>query len=196
MKGYLIICYIDTEKISHSQKKCREIIDCITFADFFELQLTPLFKNNNEVDLLRFFVDDVQEFLNDPDFLFDDEYYDDDDEDDVDLIANLQDQQEEFDENKDIDTSYEDDHIVVYLQFVSSSSLFEDFKSISEDLDIPSCNEFFMLPYKLSCIDQMEIMKKLQEHESDEDLTKKVVLSVSQKKKLESIRRFQNRYRN
>ncbi len=184
MIGYLLICYVDTERVSHNQEIVHEIINYINYSDILAVEFTFLFKVN-EMDIpIEIFNNMVTDFFYDPAGIK--EYYDNEDE--------YEDEDEEFEEEES-NTIYEKDYTPLLLHFVSSRKMFDEFCKSSEDIDIPDCDEFYCLPFNISCLDQMEILKKIQQTETDTDLLDKAIKFNGEKSK-QSFRKIYDRYKN
>lgn len=186
MIGYLLICFVDTERVSHDQEIVRQITDLVNHADVIASEYTLLFKNDHFDSIIRHFKKDVFYFLNDPlDIYFNN---DEDVDDESDSFG-----EEDIDEQDDYE--YEEGYMPLYIHFVSSVELFKAFCDYANGLDIPNCEEHYCLVYNISCLDQMEILKKLQRPETDRDIMNKIVVSNGDKRE-RLFRRFNSRHKN
>ena len=177
MIGYLVLCYVDTEIVSHSKKNVDEIIDLINRSDIFTSEYTLLFKDNNFNSNVTNFMYSVPYFLNDPYGMFI--------EDEFDNYLGVE--QEKYE--------YPEDHMSLQVQFVSSQELYKAFYNRTHGFDIHNCKEFIVLGYTLSMLDQMEILKKLQMPQNDIDKMNKIVISTGDKRK-RLLREFNNGHKN
>lgn len=153
MIAHLILCYVDTQRISHSQKMVREITDYINYAQAFDHGFTFLFKEEDMESIIRGFDKKASSFLNDPLKM----YWDEEDE-------------------EESDFSYPPDFRSLYIQFVSSRDLFETFCAYARSMDTYNCDICYIYTCNISCLDQMEILKKLQEPQNDFDIVNKIIL--------------------
>jgi hypothetical protein len=170
----------------------RQITDLINEADIIESEYTLLFKNENFDSTVLNFKEGVTDFLNDPIGMYwDDEEYEDEE---MDEFERIQYEQEMLDSYEG-EFEYEKNYTPLYIHFVSSFDMFKAFCDYSNSLDIHNCEEFHCLTYDISCLDQMEILRKLQQPESDDDLLKKA-LKFKGEKQDRFIRKLLKRNRN
>jgi len=177
MIGYLLICYVDTQRVSHNQDLVHQITDLVNEADIISSAYTLLFKNDNFDCTVLNFKEDVTDFLNDPIGMYCEEEEEDEE---MDEFERNQKEQEMLDSG-DEEFQYEKNYIPLYIHFVSSVDMFKAFCDYSNGLDIHNCEEFHCLTYDISCLDQMEILKKLQQPEGDDDLLKKIIKNKGEK---------------
>ena len=177
MIGYLLICYVDTQRVSHNQDLVHQITDLVNEADIIASAYTLLFKNDNFDCTVLNFKEDVTDFLNDPIGMYCEEEEEDEE---MDEFERNQKEQEMLDSG-DEEFQYEKNYIPLYIHFVSSVDMFKAFCDYSNGLDIHNCEEFHCLTYDISCLDQMEILKKLQQPEGDDDLLKKIIKNKGEK---------------
>jgi hypothetical protein len=177
MIGYLLICYVDTQRVSHNQDLVHQITDLVNEADIISSAYTLLFKNDNFDCTVLNFKEDVTDFLNDPIGMYCEEEEEDEE---MDEFERNQKEQEMLDSG-DEEFQYEKNYIPLYIHFVSSVDMFKVFCDYSNGLDIHNCEEFHCLTYDISCLDQMEILKKLQQPEGDDDLLKKIIKNKGEK---------------
>jgi hypothetical protein len=177
MIGYLLICYVDTQRVSHNQNMVRQITDLINDADIIASEYTLLFKNNDFDCTIQNFKEGVTNFLNDPIGIYREDESDDEEMDDFERIQ----YEQKMLNNEDDIYQYEKDYIPLYIYFVSSMDIFKAFCDYSNGLDIHNCEEFHCLTYNISCLDQMEVLRKLQLPENDSDLLKKALKNKGEK---------------
>lgn len=147
MKAYLLICYVGIEIRPYNKRAINEIRSLIDLSNKVDCGFTLLLKENNIDEILKKFESDSTAFMNDP-------------------LGKY----EEQDEDKFEETNsyvYADDFVSVYIQFVSSLEFFDALKIYSDYFDNYNCEEEYMIPYKISYIDQIEILQKLQEQQTD-----------------------------
>lgn len=192
MIGYLLVCFVDTEVVSHNKKKVDEIISFINRSNIIAHDFTFLFKNNDFNTSVFNFQCYIPEFLNDPLYIEDEEWDEDEDLNEVEMLI----QQSKSEEEAEVPASpYEDDYISIFIQFVTSEELFKAFCDKSEKFDIYNCNEFYFYPYVISSLDQMEILRRIQRPQTDEDKIDEILLSKGKKRK-NLLRILNNRNKN
>lgn len=191
MKGYLLICFIETEKIYHNQKNVNEIINLINNCDVFESSYTDLFNESNN-DILTFnFSEQVSLFLDDPYGIFWEE--DEEDEEEYDLRNHIQQQ----DTQKTSNTfEYDQDFMSVYLYYVSCRELFKRFCAIAQELNVHNCTKIVTREYTLSCLEQTEIFKKLQKPKNSEDIVRKALYVKNKQKRRALFKKLHKKHLN
>lgn len=168
MIGYILLCYVDTQVVSHNKTVVNDIVHLINRADIVASEFTMLFKNDDFESIKSSFEDCVEEFMNDPLCILSDE-----DEDD-DLF--------EYYDDDDYRFQYGPEYKPLFLQFVTSWELFTSFLEKVKKLKAPGCQEVYIYTYSLSCLDQMELLRKLQSPANANDVMQRFVVSDREEK--------------
>ena len=181
MIGYLILCYVDTKKISHNKNIVEYICSLIGMADALLVDYTFLFRNDNLQDYFENIEDNMIDFFNNPIGIgtIDEEISE------IEAIkrkAGLK----YKNPNQDV---YGLDYKPLYIQFVSSLTLFNKITDSINSFEFQGCQEFYYIPYTISCLDQMEILKKLQTPKTNYDIFQ-IFLESSGMKKQDYLRKI------
>lgn len=194
MIGYLLVCFVDTEKVSHNQKQTEEIISFINRSDILDYDFTFLFKSNHFDVSVANFLCKVPDFLNDPLGVEKEDEWEDEEDDFDEIEMTIRESQAE--EEPEVWTfPYEDDYTPLFIQFVTSDELFKAFCDHAEEFDIYNCEMFSFHRYTISSLDQMEILRRIQRPQTDDDSVQEILLAQGDKRK-GLLKKFNNKHRN